>query len=121
MHVVEKEPFDPKKHPAVAQSDQTIRAFGIEFQSRYGVIAELRAMISAVEVWLPRGLFWHIEKLCFDSKGGSVLVTLKERDGDLTGCAHEIARILKRHLGDACTSVFVEDHLEQIIAEGRGA
>jgi hypothetical protein len=121
MHIVEKEPFDPKRHPAVAQADQSIRALGIEFHSRYGVISELRAMIHAVETWLPRGLFWHIEKLFFDSKGGSVLVTLKQRDGDLTGSAREIARILKLHLGDTCTSVFVEDHLEQIIAEGRGA
>jgi hypothetical protein len=66
VHLVTKEPFDPKKHPAVAQSDQTIRAFGIEFQSRYGVLAEYRLMISAVEVWLPRGLFWHIDKMFFD-------------------------------------------------------
>ena len=98
----------------------TIRAFGIEFESRYGVLSEYRAMISAVETWLPRGLFWHIEKIFFDSKGGCVAVTLKERDGDLSGSAQEIANILKLHLGDRCLSVFVEDHDEQIIAESRG-
>ena len=116
MHIVTKEPFDPKKHPAVAQSDQTIRAFGIEFQSRYGVLSELRLMIHAVETWLPRGLFWHITNVCFDSKGGGVLVSLKERDGDLTASAGQIASLLKMHLGDRCTSVLVEDHNENIIA-----
>jgi hypothetical protein len=73
-----------------------------------------------VDTWLPRGLFWHITKVFFDSKGGSVLVSLKERDGDLTASAQQIASILKLHLGHTCTSVFVEDHREQIIAEGRG-
>ncbi|WP_395622151.1 hypothetical protein [Sphingomonas daechungensis] len=121
MHIVEKEPFDPKKHPSIAQADQSIRAFGIEFQSRYGVLSELRALINAVETWMPRGLFWHIGTICFDSKGGSVLVSLKERDGDLTDLARQIANVLKRHLGDRCTSVFVEDHREQVIADGRGA
>ncbi|MBA3511843.1 hypothetical protein [Sphingomonas sp.] len=121
MHIVAKEPFDPKKHPAVAQADQSIRAFGIEFHSRYGVLAEYRMMITAVETWMPRGLFWHIEKIFFDSKSGSMMVTLKERDCDLAERAQQIAHILKLHLGDACASVFVEDHLEQIIAEGRGA
>jgi hypothetical protein len=118
MHIVAKEPFDPKKHPAVAQADQIIRAFGIEFHSRYGVLAEYRMMISAVEVWMPRGLFWHIDKMFFDSKGGSVMVTLKDRDDDLSGTAHEIARVLRRAFGDRCLSVMVEDHNEQLLAHG---
>jgi hypothetical protein len=113
------EPFDPKKHPAVRQADRSIRAFGIEFFSRYGVLSELRAMIVAVETWFPRGLFWHIDKIQFDSKGGSVGVTLKERDGPLDGSARQIASLLKLHLGDLCTSVVVEDHNGVIIAESR--
>ena len=116
MHVVAKEPFDPKKHTAVHQADQTIRAFGIEFQSRYGVLAEFRSMINVVETWLPRGLFWHIEKIFFDSKSGGVMVTLKVRDGELEATAHEIARILKTYLGDGCSCVMVEDHDEQVLA-----
>jgi len=113
------EPFDPKLHPAVRQADCSIRAFGIEFHSRYGVLAELRAMILAVETWLPRGLFWHIEKIAFDSKGGSIGVTLKERDGPLDASARQIAGLLKLHLGDLCTSVVVEDHNGVTIAESR--
>lgn len=111
------EPFDPKKHPAVRQADCSIRAFGIEFQSRYGVLSELRAMIGAVETWLPRGLFWHIEKIAFDSKGGGVVVTLKERDGPLLSQAQQIASILKLHLGERCTTVMVEDHIDRVIAD----
>ncbi len=120
MHLVTKEPFDPKKHPAVAQSDQPIRAFGIEFQSRYGVLAEYRLMISAVEVWLPRGLFWHIDRIFFDSKHGTVVVSLKEREGSLLTAADQIARTLRLHFGTACSSVLVEDHNGQMIATGGG-
>lgn len=111
------EPFDPKLHPTVRQADCSIRAFGIEFQSRYGVLAELRMMIVAVETWLPRGLFWHIERIEYDSKGGGVLVALKQRDGSLVGAARHIASILKLHLADACTGVSVDDHLGERIAE----
>lgn len=114
-----REPFDPKKHPAVYQSDQSIRAFGIEFQSRYGVLSEYRALISAVETWMPRGLFWHIEKIFFDSKGGCVAVTLKERDFDLSGSARQIASILRLHLGDRCLCVVVEDHNGNPVADAR--
>lgn len=116
MHIVEKEPFDPKKHPAVDQADQTIRAFGIEFHSRYGVLSEYRLMLKVVETWLPRGLFWHITKMFFDSKHGVVVVTLKERDSDLTVAASQIARVLKYHFGDGCFSVLVEDHNGQSLA-----
>lgn len=111
------EAFDPKKHPAIYQAGCSIRAFGIEFSSRYGVLAELRLMIGVVETWLPRGLFWHITKIDYDSKGGSVLVTLKERNGPLIGSAHQIASTLKSYLGDGCTSVCVEDHEGQMIAD----
>lgn len=109
--------FDPKIHPAVNQSDKTIRAFGIEFQSRYGVIAELRQMINAVETWLPRGLFWQIEKMFFDSKSGCISVTMKERSDDLSRSASQIADILSRQHGDACLLVYVEDHNGERIAE----
>lgn len=112
-------PFDPKTHPAVAQADCSIRAFGIEFHSRYGVLAELRAMILAVDTWLPRGLFWHIDKIEFDSKSGSVCATLKHRDDPLDGIARQIASTLKMHLGDRCLSVFVVNHAGITIAESR--
>lgn len=111
------QPFDPKVHPAVRQAQCSIRAFGIEFKSRYGVLSELRAMILAVETWLPRGLFWHIEKIEFDSKGGSILVTLKERDGSIVSSAREIASILRTQIGDLCSGVFVADHGGQIVGE----
>lgn len=115
----EREPFDPKTHPAVRQADCSIRAFGIEFHSRYGVIAELRAMILAVDTWLPRGLFWHIDKIEFDSKGGSVCATLKQRDDPIDGIARQIASILKLHLSDLCLSVFVVNHGGITVAESR--
>ena len=112
-------PFDPKTHPTVQQAEVGIRAFGIEFKSRYGVLAELRAMILAVETWLPRGLFWHIEKIEFDSKGGNVLATLKERDGSMASSAREIASILTNSMGDLTTGVFVADHDGHIIGDAR--
>lgn len=111
------EPFDPKKHPATRQSHVSIRAFGIEFHSRYGVLSELRMMIVAVETWLPRGLFWHIDKIEYDSKGGGIHVTLKPRDGSMAGVAYQIASILKGHLDCACTGITVDDHLGERIAE----
>lgn len=113
----DREPFDPKRHPTTHQSDCSIRAFGIEFHSRYGVLAELRMMIIAVETWLPRGLFWHIDKVEYDSKGGGVLVTLKQRDGSLVGTANDIASILRDRLGDCCTGVYVDDHRGELIAD----
>lgn len=112
--------FDPKKHPAVFQADCSIRAFGIEFSSRYGVLAELRLMIGVVETWLPRGLFWHITKISYDSKGGSILVSLKERDGPLIGSAYQIASTLKSHIGIGCMSVCVEDHEGHVMADSSG-
>ncbi|MCT2557369.1 hypothetical protein N0B51_00060 [Tsuneonella sp. YG55] len=114
------EPFDPKRDPATRQSHVSIRAFGIEFHSRYGVLAELRMMILAVDTWLSRGLFWHIDKIDFDSKGGSVCATLKQRDDPLDGIARQIASTLKLHLGDRCLSVFVVNHAGTTIAESRG-
>jgi len=117
MHIVAKEPFDPKNHPAVAQAEQTIRAFGIEFQSRYGVLAEYRLMINVVETWLPRGLFWHITRIFFDSKHGTVVVSLKQRDCDLKITAEKIATVLKHYFGDGCFNVMVEDHDGQLLAD----
>lgn len=111
------EPFDPKSDPATRQSHVSIRASGIEFHSRYGVLAELRMMILVVETWLPRGLFWHIEKVEYDSKGGGIHVTLKQRDGSMVGIARQIASILKGHLDSACTGITVDDHLGERIAE----
>lgn len=110
-------PFDPKRDPAVNQADISIRALGIEFHSRYGVLAELRMMILAVETWLPRGLFWHIEKIEYDSKGCGILVTLKQRDGSMVATAREIASSLKASLNNRCTAVSVDDHLGDRIAE----
>jgi hypothetical protein len=46
------------------------------------------------------------------------MVTLKDRDDDLSGTAHEIARVLRRAFGDRCLSVMVEDHNEQLLAHG---
>ncbi len=111
------EPFDPKVHTATQQAHISIRASGIEFHSRYGVLAELRMMIIAVETWLPRGLFWHIEKIEYDSKGGGIHVTLKQRDGSLQGAAWQIASILKGHLDSACTAVTVDSHLGERLAD----
>lgn len=112
-----KAPFDPKRDPAVQQSHISIRASGIEFHSRYGVLAELRMMIIAVETYLPRGLFWHIEKIECDSKGGGIHVTLKQRDGSMQLVAYQIASILKGHLESACTSVTVDNHLGERLAD----
>lgn len=109
-------PFDPKTHPAVRQAKCSIRAFGIEFHSRYGVLSELRAMINVVETWLPRGLFWHIEQIDFDSKHGTIRVRLKDRQGSMTGAAHQIAETLKTYMGDLCMCVSVEDHNGRTIA-----
>lgn len=117
IKATDREPFNPKHDPATRQAECSIRAFGIEFHSRYGVLSELRMMIVAVETWLPRGLFWHIEKIEYDSKGGGVLVTLKQRDGSLVGAAHDIASILRLHFGHACTGVYVDDHLGERIAD----
>lgn len=111
------EAFDPKVHPAVRQSQVGIRAFGIEFKSRHGVLSKLRQMILAVETWLPRGLFWHTEKIDYDSKGGSVIVTLKERDGSMASTAREIASVLRNYMGDMATCVFVADHDGHIIGD----
>ena len=112
------EAFDPKVHPAARQARCSIRAFGIEFSSRYGVLSELRDMILAVETWMPRGLFWHIETIEFDSKGSSVLVTLKERDGPMLATARGIASVLSLHMNDL-TGVYVADHGGHIIADDR--
>ena len=117
--IMAREPFDPKRHPAVNQADCSIRAFGIEFFSRYGLLSELRAMILVVDTWLPRGLFWHMEKVEFDSKSGTVCVTLKERDNSLDFSAQQIASTFKTHLGDRCLSVFVVNHRGATIAESR--
>jgi hypothetical protein len=56
----------------------------------------------------------------FDSKHGTVVVSLKEREGSLDSAAEQIARTLRLHFGTACFSVLVEDHNGQIIADGRG-
>ena len=116
LHV---EAFDPKVHPTTHQAETSIRAFGIEFKSRYGVLSEIRAMILAVETWLPRGLFWHIEKIDFDSKGGSMLVTLKDREGSMVPIARGIATTLKEYMGDRTSGVFVEDQRGDIIGDAR--
>lgn len=109
--------FNPKRDPATQQSHISIRASGIEFHSRYGVLAELLMMILVVETWLPRGLFWHIEKVEYDSKGGGIHVTLKQRDGSMVEVPRQIASILKLRFESACTAVTVVDHLGDRIAE----
>jgi hypothetical protein len=112
--------FDPKSDPAICQAPCPIRAFGIEFTSRYGVLSELRLMIGVVETWLARGLFWHIAQIAYDSKHGSIRVVLKEREGSLVGSAYQIASIIKTYSGDRCSAVYVVDHQGNALGDSVG-
>lgn len=81
----------------------TIKAFGIEIMSRYGVAKEVIQMLGFCEALAEYGLSDFVEGCFYDGQSQCCVVTLHDEGPEHNGgpawqFIHEIARIASMHL-----------------------